>query len=252
VCVRELERTERLVAGAIVTRHSPVHQSTTPHAVSPDMQRKPTMTRPDFEDLPFFERPDLTPYLLHLTRNTRHTDDYSAFDNLVSILKTGEICASSSKNGFIKKGPHGATCFMDVPFYSLKYVLNEDNADPDDPRYEPFGVFVTKKYAYRHGCRPVLYLANEELKRLRIPPDELWRVVRLEVNDDGWISWLHEREWRCKDNFALPSEPIGVLVRNSRDAQQLQQQIVASPSDFKVKPRTVIPLTVLCQGLPKL
>ncbi len=141
---------------------------------------------------------------------------------------------------------------MDVPFVALKYILNKENADPADPRYEPFGIFVTKKYAYSHGCRPVLYLSNDETFRLQVPEDELWRVVRFEVGDDGWISWLQEREWRCKGNFPLPSELLGVLVRAPRDAERLQTVIAKSTADFGSKPRSIIPLTVLCQGLPKL
>ena len=49
------------------------------------------MPLPDFEELPFFERLDLTPYLIHLTKNTKAKDDCSAFDNLVNILRTGRI-----------------------------------------------------------------------------------------------------------------------------------------------------------------
>lgn len=30
-----------------------------------------SMMHPEFEDLPFFERPDLTPFLIHLTKNTK-------------------------------------------------------------------------------------------------------------------------------------------------------------------------------------
>jgi hypothetical protein len=60
------------------------------------------MAHPDFEDLPFFERPDLTPYLIHLTKNTKADDDYSAFENLVSILQNGEIWGSKKEKGFIK------------------------------------------------------------------------------------------------------------------------------------------------------
>jgi hypothetical protein len=84
---------------------------------------------PEFEDLPFFERPDLSPYLVHLTKNTRADDDYSAHNNLVSILMSGKIFGSEKKKGFIK-GPNSATCFMDVPFYSLKYILNGENSVP--------------------------------------------------------------------------------------------------------------------------
>ncbi len=96
----------------------------------------------------------------------------------------------------------------------------------------------------------MLYLANKEVQHLRIPDSELWRVVRFEVIHKGWISWLHEREWRVKGDFALPSKPSGVLVRNTRYAEKLQKLI--AKGEFKVKPRSVIPLTVLCQGLPLL
>ena len=181
------------------------------------------MSLPEFDDLPFNVRPDLTPYLIHLTKNSKARDNYSAFDNLVSILMNGEIFASTTKSGFIR-GEYPATCFMDVPFVALKYVLNAENTNPKRPRYEPFGVFVTKKYACEHGCRPVLYLSNEEIRRLKLPDKELWRVVRFEVREAGWISWLHEREWRCRGGLSLPEEPFGVLVRNTRDAKKLREE----------------------------
>jgi len=210
------------------------------------------MSRLEFENLPFDERPDLTPYLIHLTKRTKNQDGcYDAFENLVNILETGEIWGSTSGSGFIK-GINSATCFMDVPFSALKYILNKDNADPQNPRYEPFGIVVTKKYAYSEGCRPVLYLSDKELKALKIPEDELWRVVRLEVNDDGWISWLHKREWRCKGNFFLPYKLISVLVKNTDYASRLQTILAEKQNDFKSIPKSIVPLTVICQGLPYL
>ncbi|MEO4002113.1 hypothetical protein [Mesorhizobium sp. CAU 1732] len=206
------------------------------------------MPLPAFDELPFNARPDLTPYLLHLTKNTDSEDKFSGYDNLVSILRTGEIWGSSSKRGFIK-GPNKAACFMDVPFASLKYVLTPENSDPQAPRYEPYGIAVTKRYAYGKGCRPVLYLSDAETTELQIPRNELWRVVRFEVSKKGWISWLHEREWRCKGNFVLPSSVQAVFVRNTREAERLNKDLASSKSDFKCRPRAVVPLTVMCQGL---
>lgn len=206
------------------------------------------MPLPAFDELPFNARPDLTPYLLHLTKNTKPEDEFSAYDNLVSILKTGKIWGSSSKKGFIK-GPSKAACFMDVPFASLKYVLTPENSDPQSPRYEPYGIAVTKRYAYDEGCRPVLYLSDAETTDLQIPRGELWRVVRFEVSKKGWISWLHEREWRCKGNFTLPRAPQAVFVRNTREAERLTKEIAACKSEFRCRPRAVVPLTVMCQGL---
>jgi hypothetical protein len=209
------------------------------------------MSRPEFEDLPFDERPDLTPYLIHLTKNTKEKDKYSAFDNLVNILEEGEIWGSSTKEGFIK-GHNKATCFMDIPFMSLKYLLNHDNSNPNKPRYEPFGIIVTKKIAYKRRCRPVLYLSNKELDALGIPEKELWRVVRFEADDSGWISWIHEREWRCRGSFKMPKSIHAVLVKNTIYAKKLTKMINKNPDEFKVKPKSIIPLTVMCQGLPYL
>lgn len=204
------------------------------------------MPLPEFDDLPFNVRPDLTPYLIHLTKSS--DDGNSAFDNLLSILKTGDILGSTTNKGFIK-GKNPATCFMDVPFVTLKYVLTPENTNPESPRYEPFGVFVTKRYAYKNGCRPVLYLSDEETEELGIPRKELWRVVRFELQRGGWISWLHEREWRCRGDFPLPEEVFGVLVRNTNDAKKLREKIEKRKNSFAAVPRSIIPLNVVCQGL---
>lgn len=204
----------------------------------------------DSNALPFFQRPDLSPFLVHLTKNTKKEDDYSAFDNLVNILMTGEIFGSGT-DGFIK-GPSTASCFMDIPLGSLKYVLNEKNSNPKRPRYEPFGVVVSKEYAFERGCRPVLYLSDKELRDLAIPKQELWRVVCLEKVDGTGVNWLHEREWRAKGAFRLPSKLRAVLVKDVKTAARLQKCISKEPESFKSIPGSIIPLSVLCQGLPYL
>ena len=136
---------------------------------------------PEFEDLPFNERPDLSPYVIHLTKNTKVENKHSAFENLRSILMHGNIWGSDKDKGFIK-GKNKATCFMDIPLASLKYLLNRENTDPDHPRYEPFGIIVSKKLAYKKGCRPVLYLSNSESKRLGIPPEDPVVLVTMEID----------------------------------------------------------------------
>ena len=200
--------------------------------------------------LPFVERPDLSPYLVHLTRNTGQADNHSAYDNLVNILEKAEIRGSGSA-GYVK-GPNKAACFMDIPLPSLKYVLNASNTNPEKPRYEPYGIVVTKKYAYDRGCRPVLYLSNEELILLSVPESELWRVVRFDGVDGSAVNWIHEREWRAKGTFILPHNPHTVLVKSVSEAAKLRQHIDANSKTFKAKPSSIIPLVVLCQGLPYL
>jgi hypothetical protein len=201
---------------------------------------------PTFDELPFNSRPDLSPYLIHLTKNTAAKDEYSAYENLLSILLRGEIFGSGNE-AFVK-GANKATCFMDVPFQALKYILTPENTDPQQPRYEPYGIIIRKQTAYKKGCWPVLYLSDDELRELGIPQKELWRVVRFEAMDEGWISWIHEREWRCCGEFKLPAKILGVLVRNTHDAQRLQERIDKDREKFACLPASIIPLSIICRG----
>ncbi len=199
----------------------------------------------DDHNLPNNERPDLTPYLIHLTKGNKK---HSGLENLISILKDGIIKGTTT---YIQ-GNRKAACFMDIPFVSLKYVCSEDNKK----RYEPYGVVIKKTTAYDRGARPVLYLSNKECGDLGITasnlPDELWRIVTLQASDEKgiWgVNWMHEREWRCPNQFKLPSEVLAVLVESSKEAEELLQKIASNPPRFKCRPRSVIPLNVICQGL---
>jgi hypothetical protein len=200
---------------------------------------------PLFEDLPFNVRPDLTPYLLHLTKRR---GERTAFQNLINILKGGTLTASTTQEGFIR-GPHPATCFMDIPFSALKYILTDQNCRCDPPKYEPYGVFFMKITAYQLNLRPVLYLSNDEVDELSIQRDQEWRVVRLEARDDEWINWMHEREWRVKGNVELPETLIGALVQKPSEAVELYRMIHENPNEFHCRPKTILPLSVVCQGL---
>ncbi|HQT90017.1 MAG TPA: hypothetical protein PK677_16000 [Acidiphilium sp.] len=207
------------------------------------------MSYPTFDDLPFNKRPDLSPYLIHLTKNTKPKDDYNAYENLVSILQTGRIWASG-KAGYIRGGKKAA-CFMDVPFASLKYVLTPENTNPSEPRYEPYGIVVGKASGYKRGLRPVLYLSDEEVRQLGIPKAEQWRVVRLEKRDDGWVNWVHEREWRCEGTFKLRATVPAVIVRNLAAAKRLREKLADEPDEFKCIPDAILPASMICQGLLK-
>ncbi len=205
------------------------------------------MVDSNVKTLPLFERPDLTPYLIHLTKNTKNDDEFSAFENLKNILVSGEIWGSGNSGSI--KGKSKATCFMDVPFASLKYVINERDSKINKPRYEPYGVVVTKKTAYDRGVRPVMYLSDSEVKTLKIPASEIWRVVKFEFAAQRQITWIHEREWRCSGNFEVPKNPFCVLVKTATEAKELMLEILKKPKEYKVKPRSIIPLEVICQGL---
>lgn len=196
------------------------------------------------KELPYYERPDLTPYLIHLTKASGKT---TALENLISILKDGVI---EGTDGFIKNATRGsgvkAACFMDVPFAALKYVCSPKNAE----RYQPYGVVVQKRHVYQQGGRPVLYLSDEECEKLGISSKQLWRVVSLEYDrkEDTWIDWQHEREWRCPKEFNLEKAPCIALVKSVKDLEELQARIDEKHDPFRCVPKTIIPLEVICQG----
>ena len=195
----------------------------------------------DDDELPFNIRPDLTPYLVHLTKKGNGN---SALNNLIEILQTGVIKGTDS----YVRGSRKAACFMDVPFAALKYVCSRQNSN----RYAPYGVVIAKTFAYRRGTRPVLYLSDAEQHRLCITRKELWRVVKLQYSKahSVWESnWLHEREWRCPDRFKLPDEIRAVLVRTAKEAAEVQAIISDDPESFTCLPQSIIPLNVICQGL---
>ena len=203
---------------------------------------------PSFDDLPFRSRPDLSPYLIHLTR---HSAQASALENLKRILRDGTIRGSKNRDGrgFIK-GTSSATCFMDIPIGALKYVLQgQDLAAARKIRYEPYGVFVLKTTGYKKGCRPVMYLSDEELLRFRVSPVEQWRVVKFHVQGDTWVSWLHEREWRARGDFKLPPSVTGVFVKTATEAQSLSRELVTNRKMYCCVPRCILPLSIVCQGL---
>jgi hypothetical protein len=205
------------------------------------------MGLPTFEQLPFKSRPDLTPYLVHLTKGSKEDDnEYSAYDNLVNILKTGEVWGQNPR---FAKGNNNLACFMDVPFISMKYIFTRENSDTSNARYEPYGIVVEKPYAYKHGCRPVLYLSDDEVKTLKIPESEIWRVVKFQAFKVRWISWIHEREWRCKGDFKLPSSIDAAFVKNAADSERLTKELFSKRRTFKCIPKSAIPFEVICQGL---
>ncbi len=202
------------------------------------------MSGKKLKELPYYERPDLTPYLIHLTKASGKT---TALENLISILKDGVI---EGTNSFIKRASRKsgvrAACFMDVPFAALKYVCSTKNAG----RYQAYGVVVRKQDVYRQLGRPVLYLSDEERKELKIPLKHLWRVVSLEHDqkEDTWIDWQHEREWRCPKEFNLKEVSCIALVKSVKDVEELQARINEQRDQFRCIPITIIPLEVICQG----
>jgi len=115
-------------------------------------------------------------------------------------------------------------CLFDVPIGDLRVLLDRRNRR----RYEPFGIAIEKRYAFRAGARPVIYLPSREAESL-LSPGERWRVVALELERDAPIDWSYEREWRLAGDLALPAGRAVALVENWRDADEIYDRFQGQP-----------------------
>jgi hypothetical protein len=155
--------------------------------------------------------------LLHFTRAAKTE---SALDNLVTILREGVVRGSTR---MVREG-RAVVCLFDVPIRDLRPLLDRRNRR----RYEPFGIAIEKRYAFRMGARPVIYMPWREAESL-LAPGERWRVVALELERDVPIDWSNEREWRLAGDLVLPAGRAVALVENWRDADEIYDRFQGQP-----------------------
>ena len=165
-------------------------------------------------------RSDMSSYVTHLTRATEKD---SALDILKKIIKDRKLIGSTNK-GYIQ-GNNRAVCFQDAPIpgivqnvYQNQVQVEENKANKY--RYHGIGLMIRKQYAFKKGARPVIYETKEEGRKR--DPEELWRVVTFDLNNDNdFIDWTYEREWRIKGDFEFDLEEVVLLVPNKGAYQEL-------------------------------
>jgi hypothetical protein len=162
-----------------------------------------------------------------LTHFTRASHPGAAIDNLAGILSAGVIRASTR----MIRTKRPVVCFFDAPFEHLARVLDRRSRR----RYEPFGIAVSKRYAFQMGARPVIYLPWQEAEAL-LPHAELWRVVGLEIDRQPAVDWTFEREWRLAGDLALSAGDTVVLVEDWRDADEIYERFDGHPPCAGVLP----------------
>ncbi|HZY59857.1 MAG TPA: hypothetical protein VFE56_08845 [Candidatus Binataceae bacterium] len=162
-----------------------------------------------------------------LTHFTRASHPDAALDNLVAILAAGTIRAATR----MIRTKRPVVCFFDAPFEHLGRVLDPRNRR----RYEPFGIAVSKRYAFRMGARPVIYLPWREAVAL-LPESELWRVVSIDINRQPAVDWTFEREWRLLGDLCFAARDTVVLVEDWRDADEIYERFDGHPPCAGVLP----------------
>ncbi|HYB91032.1 MAG TPA: hypothetical protein VEC38_08305 [Candidatus Binataceae bacterium] len=155
-----------------------------------------------------------------LTHFTRASETARAIDNLISILRTGVIRGGRR----MVRGGKPAVCMFDVPLAELRTLLVRRNRR----RYQPFGIAVDRRYAFRMGARPVIYMPWREARDV-LPSAEFWRVVNMEYDRTPPIDWSFEREWRVRGDLPIPERLCAALVETWRDADEIYDRFAGRP-----------------------
>jgi hypothetical protein len=159
---------------------------------------------------------DISHSLVHLTRHRKRffKTEASAFEVLKEILHAGKIAAGL---GYVK-GSNPVVCFSEIPLSALHGFAARHNEEHPAPRYEFYGIAISKGSGFRLGARPVIYLPDAEAGW--IPSDQQWRHVRFE---HGHVDWTHEREWRCPNDADLTKIGFYALVWSAEEAREIVQ-----------------------------
>lgn len=139
-------------------------------------------------------RPDLSDYVVHLTRDIYLSQ--SAPQGLVNILLEGVVRPSQA--AYVTRFcPDGAACFYEVPpsLWPQLVCSNPSNR-------QPFGIIIEKKALWRIGGRPVIYTENSDPAMW--PEGERYRLCHTDLSRQPHpIDWMHEREWRIRGGLSL-------------------------------------------------
>lgn len=171
-------------------------------------------TRKNWENR-LLSRTDMSMYLTHLTKGT---DKMNALEVLLKILNEKKL-KSTCDTGFIN-GEKPVVCFQDIPFSSIAQNVKHEQIERVNLggkiRYEALGIAFDKSMIFKLGGRPVIYEKTIFAKGI-LSFNEHWRIVNLDYSDDeAYIDWTHEREWRILDDFNFELKDTFVLLPNSQ------------------------------------
>ncbi|GAA3545745.1 hypothetical protein [Zobellella aerophila] len=142
-------------------------------------------------------RSDISDYLTHWTKDT---DNRTAFENLLSIIKEGVLIGGCQHI----KGQYNCVCFTEAP----KDIFKECRT-----RYSKYGIQVPKWWVYGKGGRPVIYQSEDEYYLL--DASIRWRHVTYDFPGPDF-TW--EREWRVRaDELVFDIDDIRIIILDDVD-----------------------------------
>lgn len=167
------------------------------------------------------ERMDISTGVVHLTREKLDNNKkLSSIEVLFKILCEKKLIGSSNETGFII-GSIPAVCFQESPlpalsqnvYFEQKYRKTNTSVKI---RYRANGLLLNKPTVFKAGGRPVIY-EQTDIAKAFLPESEWWRIVKLDLsNDQSFVDWSHEREWRVPGDFSFKLSDITILLVNKQ------------------------------------
>jgi len=190
----------------------------TPHRtpeLSPELATRIRLVRRDVSDLLFhftrnIEAKGIT---VQMGENASLGMDGSASSVLKKILYEGRLVGSSSWSY-----GQSTICFTEAPIQELTSIFSLvliSASSAERPRYEPYGVAVSKRWLFEQGGRPVIYDRCEAFEEY--PESQKYRFVP--YNPSTGIDFTWEREWRIRaENLVLDPKHTLVIVPTCDEA----------------------------------
>ena len=195
--------------------------------LSEELARRIRLVRRDIGNLLFHftRKPETTLVEIHRPGLTA-TPPASASAVLRKILSEGTLNASSRWTA------ESCICFTESPIHEFNAIFSLvaiAASEAERPRYEPYGVAVTKKWLFAQGGRPVIYDQPDTFPEL--PDTQRYRFVP--YNPNAGIDFTWEREWRFKGGILTldPSETL-VVVPTAGEAFNLAYELADMEADY--------------------
>ena len=171
--------------------------------LSPELAKRIRLVRRDMGDLLFHFTRGAEPIWKDVHGHRFNTAE-TASHVLNKILRTGLRGSSSWTYGI------DTVCFTEAPIsefnaiFALNSIANEAHLRP---RYEPYGVAVSKSWLFANGGRQVIY--DHPDSREAYPADLMFRYCPYDPS--AGIDYTWEREWRIRTS-SLQLEPKQTIV----------------------------------------
>ena len=150
---------------------------------------------------------------------------------LIKILHEGLLRGSGRWSG-----GRDCVCFTEAPIQELNAVFSLvafASSEAERPRYEPYGIAVSKQWLFAQGGRPVIYDHPES--EAELPETLRYRLVSYDPSVSHDFTW--EREWRIEtEALALDPRHTLVVVPTADEAFEIVNEFADQAPDYDNEP----------------